>query len=242
MSTLRIAVAQINCVVGDLDCNVRLILDAARSALGQGADLLLTPELALCSYPPEDLLLRPDFLLACARSLAGLALEADHAAPGLSLLVGHPHVSGERCFNAASLIRAGRVEATYFKMRLPNYEVFDEERYFDEGSEPLVFEVAGVRVGVNICADVWEPGAPEMPRPPPARRSWPCSMHRPGTWTNRLRANRCWPIASWPPAFRRSTAIWSADRMNWCSTGHPLRSTAGVVSRGARRTAAKPCR
>jgi NAD+ synthetase len=161
MSTLRIAVAQINCVVGDLDCNVRLILDAARSALGQGADLLLTPELALCSYPPEDLLLRPDFLLACARSLAGLALEADHAAPGLSLLVGHPHVSGERCFNAASLIRAGRVEATYFKMRLPNYEVFDEERYFDEGSEPLVFEVAGVRVGVNICADVWEPGAPE---------------------------------------------------------------------------------
>jgi NAD+ synthase/NAD+ synthase (glutamine-hydrolysing) len=161
MSTLRIAVAQINCVVGDLDYNARLILDAARSAQGLGADLLLTPELALCSYPPEDLLLRPDFLLACARALAGLALEAERAAPGLALLVGHPHLAGERCFNAASLIRAGRVEATYFKMRLPNYEVFDEERYFDEGSEPLVFEVAGVRVGVNICADVWESGAPE---------------------------------------------------------------------------------
>ena len=161
MSTLRIAVAQINCVVGDLDHNVRLILDAARSAQRQGADLLLTPELALCSYPPEDLLLRPDFLLACARALAGLALEAERAAPGLALLVGHPHLSGERCFNAASVIRSGRVEATYFKMRLPNYEVFDEERYFDEGTEPLVFEVAGVRVGVNICADVWEPGAPE---------------------------------------------------------------------------------
>lgn len=161
MSTLRIGVAQINCVVGDLDYNVRLILDAARAAQGQGADLLLTPELALCSYPPEDLLLRPDFLLGCARALAGLALEAERAAPGLALLVGHPHLWGERCFNAASLIRAGRVEATYFKMRLPSYEVFDEERYFDEGSEPLVFEVAGVRVGVNICADVWEPGAPE---------------------------------------------------------------------------------
>lgn len=161
MSTLRIAVAQINCVVGDLDYNARLILDAARSAQGLGADLLLTPELALCSYPPEDLLLRPDFLLACARALAGLALEAERAAPGLALLVGHPHLAGERCFNAASLIRAGRVEATYFKMRLPNYEVFDEERYFDEGSEPLVFEVTGVRVGVNICADVWESGAPE---------------------------------------------------------------------------------
>ncbi|HEY9191906.1 MAG TPA: nitrilase-related carbon-nitrogen hydrolase, partial [Methyloversatilis sp.] len=157
MSTLRIAVAQINCVVGDLDHNAALILDAARAAQAQGADLLLTPELALCGYPPEDLLLRPDFHRTCARHLARIAAEA----PALALLVGHPHAAGDRLFNAASLIRGGRVEATYFKQRLPNYEVFDEERYFDEGSEPLVVEVAGVQVGVNICADVWEPGAAE---------------------------------------------------------------------------------
>jgi NAD+ synthetase len=158
MSTLRIAVAQLNCVVGDLDHNAALILDAARRAAEQGADLLLTPELALCGYPPEDLLLRPDFHRACAHALARIAAEAPR---DLAVLVGHPHASGECRYNAASLIRGGRVEATYFKMRLPNYEVFDEERYFDAGTQPLVIDVKGVQVGVNICADVWEPGAAE---------------------------------------------------------------------------------
>lgn len=158
MSTLRIAVAQLNCVVGDLDHNAALILDAARRAAEQGAELLLTPELALCGYPPEDLLLRPDFHRACAHALARIAAEAPR---DLAVLVGHPHASGECRYNAASLIRGGRVEATYFKMRLPNYEVFDEERYFDAGTQPLVVDVKGVHVGVNICADVWEAGAAE---------------------------------------------------------------------------------
>lgn len=158
MSTLRIAVAQLNCVVGDIDHNAALILDAARRAAEQGADLLLTPELALCGYPPEDLLLRPDFHRACARQLARIAAGAP---AGLALLVGHPHREDDRLYNAASLIRGGQVEATYRKMRLPNYEVFDEERYFDAGTDALVVEIAGVKVGVNICADVWEPGAPE---------------------------------------------------------------------------------
>jgi NAD+ synthetase len=158
MSTLRIAVAQLNCVVGDLDHNASLVLGAARRAVEQGADLLLTPELALCGYPPEDLLLRPDFHRACAHQLALIAAEAP---AGLALLVGHPHTSGDCRYNAASLIRGGCVEATYFKMRLPNYEVFDEERYFDAGTQPLVVDVKGVKVGVNICADVWESGAAE---------------------------------------------------------------------------------
>ncbi|MGL6079472.1 NAD+ synthase [Methyloversatilis discipulorum] len=158
MSTLRIAVAQLNCVVGDLDHNAALILDAARRAAEQGAGLLLTPELALCGYPPEDLLLRPDFHRACARALARIAAEAPR---DLAVLVGHPHASGECRYNAASVIRGGRVETTYFKMRLPNYEVFDEERYFDAGTQPLVIDVKDVKVGVNICADVWEPGAAE---------------------------------------------------------------------------------
>ncbi len=158
MSTLRIAVAQLNCVVGDLDHNAALILDAAHRAAEQGAGLLLTPELALCGYPPEDLLLRPDFHRACAHALARIAAEAPR---DLAVLVGHPHASGECRYNAASVIRGGRVETTYFKMRLPNYEVFDEERYFDAGTQPLVIDVEGVKVGVNICADVWEPGAAE---------------------------------------------------------------------------------
>ncbi|MCR6667086.1 MAG: NAD+ synthase [Methyloversatilis sp.] len=158
MSILRIAVAQLNCVVGDLDHNAALILDAAHRAAAQGAGLLLTPELALCGYPPEDLLLRPDFHRACAHALARIAAEAPR---DLAVLVGHPHASGECRYNAASVIRGGRVEATYFKMRLPNYEVFDEERYFDAGTQPLVIDVEGVKVGVNICADVWEPGAAE---------------------------------------------------------------------------------
>ena len=106
MSLLRIAVAQINCVVGDIDHNSALILNAARDAHAQGADLLLTPELGLCGYPPEDLLLRPDFHRACARALSDIAAAAPD---GIVLLVGHPHASGDRLYNAASLIRAGRM-------------------------------------------------------------------------------------------------------------------------------------
>lgn len=152
--TLRIAVAQLNCVVGDLPGNAALILDAARQAQAGGAQLLITPELSLCGYPPEDLLLREDFHQACARELVALA----QACRGIDVLVGHPlHADGE-LWNAASLLRDGRILASYRKARLPNYEVFDEERYFAAGSEPCVIEIAGLRAGINICADVWEPG------------------------------------------------------------------------------------
>ncbi|QDX82781.1 NAD+ synthase [Denitratisoma sp. DHT3] len=156
MPKLKVAIAQINCVVGDLAGNARRIGEAAQRAKARGADLLLTPELALCGYPPEDLLLRPDFYRACERQLADLA-----AAAPLPLLVGHPAAAGGRRYNCASLLRDGRVEVTYRKGRLPNYEVFDEERYFDEGDTPCVVEIGGVRCGINICADIWEPGAVE---------------------------------------------------------------------------------
>ncbi|PAS92540.1 MAG: NAD+ synthase [Candidatus Dactylopiibacterium carminicum] len=151
--TLRIAVAQLNCTVGDLPGNVALILGAVREARARGAHLLLTPELSLCGYPPEDLLLREDFYLACECELLALA----EAAHGIDLIVGHPlHADGE-AWNAASLLRDGRVVASYRKNRLPNYEVFDERRYFAAGSAPCVIKVQGVRVGINICADVWGP-------------------------------------------------------------------------------------
>ncbi len=159
MTRLHIAVAQINCTVGDLSGNVRRILDAAAQAVERGADVLLTPELALCGYPPEDLLLRPDFYRACDGALAELAKVAP-----LPLIIGHPEQIGDSRYNAASLLRSGVVEATYRKQRLPNYEVFDEERYFDSGGEPCVVDICGVRCGLNICADVWESGTAEATR------------------------------------------------------------------------------
>ncbi|MCX7174238.1 MAG: NAD+ synthase [Proteobacteria bacterium] len=164
MSRLRIAIAQINCIVGDFAGNARLILDVAARAQALGADLLVTPELALCGYPPEDLLLRPDFYRAAARELRQLAETAAQRAPGIALLVGHPEEHAGRRFNAASLLREGRVETTYRKYLLPNSEVFDEERYFDAGEAPCVIIVKGVRCGVNVCEDVWAPGAAEAAR------------------------------------------------------------------------------
>ncbi|MBL8480893.1 MAG: NAD+ synthase [Rhodocyclaceae bacterium] len=154
---LRIAIAQINCVVGDIAGNLARIRAAAEAARAEGAHLLLTPELALTGYPPEDLLLRPDFLRACESHLHELA----RSVQGIQVLVGHPQAEAGQTYNCASLIADGAVIATYRKYRLPNYEVFDEERYFAPGSEPCVVDVHGVRVGVLVCADVWEPGAAE---------------------------------------------------------------------------------
>ena len=148
---LDIAVAQLNLTVGDLIGNTRRILDALDTARAAGADVLVTPELALSGYPPEDLLLRPDFYRGCARQLDELA----EAARDITLIVGHPLEDGGRYFNAASVLRDGRIEATYRKMRLPNYQVFDENRYFSTGDAPCVVEINGVRCGINICADIW---------------------------------------------------------------------------------------
>jgi len=157
---LTVAVAQLNCVVGDLSGNARRILDAVARAKAAGADVVLTPELALCGYPPEDLLLRPAFLQACADELAALAAQVQ----GITVLVGYPAEQDGLRFNAAAVIRDGRIVDTYFKHRLPNYEVFDEERYFESGHGACVFALKGVRIGVNICADVWESGAAEVAR------------------------------------------------------------------------------
>ncbi len=156
MKRLRIAIAQINATVGDLAGNAARILEFAVRARELGADVLLTPELALSGYPPEDLLMRGDFYRACAAELDALA----SAAP-LPMVIGHPEECDGRRYNAASLVRDGRIAATYRKHRLPNYEVFDEERYFDAGREPCVVELRGLRCGLAICADVWEYGAAE---------------------------------------------------------------------------------
>ncbi|KAB2877067.1 MAG: NAD+ synthase [Burkholderiaceae bacterium] len=170
MSKLRVALAQINPTVGDLPGNAKLIAEAARAAHAGGASLMIAPELALSGYPPEDLLLRPAFMDACEQQLAALAVEL---APlrGLSVLLGHParsrtvivartrSLAAPVCFNAASVLAQGRVQATYCKRELPNYQVFDERRYFVGGREaglpPVVFDAGGRRFGVLICEDAW---------------------------------------------------------------------------------------
>ncbi|HSD60905.1 MAG TPA: NAD+ synthase [Burkholderiales bacterium] len=152
---MKLAIAQINCTVGDIAGNAAKIAEWADRARDAGASLVVTPELALSGYPPEDLLLREGFYRACDAALADLARRV----PGITLVVGHPHQAEEGRFNAASVIRDGRVIATYHKLNLPNYTVFDEKRYFDSGFEACVFEVDGAKVGINICADVWEEGA-----------------------------------------------------------------------------------
>jgi NAD+ synthase (glutamine-hydrolysing) len=149
---MKIAVAQMNCLVGDVAGNVDKIIANSMRAKAQGATLMLTPELSLCGYPPEDLLLRADFLAACDEALEKLSV----ALTDITVIVGHPHKVGEDCFNAASVLQDGKILATYHKHALPNYSVFDEKRYFTAGGEPLVFEHCGVKLGVLICADVWE--------------------------------------------------------------------------------------
>ncbi len=152
---LRLAIAQFNATVGDLTGNVERIVRCAAEARARGAQALLTPELALCGYPPEDLLLRPDFYRASSQALSDLAGRVGD----IALIVGHPLEAGGLCYNAASVIEHGRCTAVYRKLRLANYDVFDERRYFAAGDAPCVVTLGGVRCGINICADVWEEGA-----------------------------------------------------------------------------------
>ncbi len=152
---MKIAVAQINTTVGDFAGNAERIRVAIGEAQAAGARLVVTPELALSGYPPEDLLFRNDFCDQCEAELLSLAA----CAPGIAVVVGHPHREGRTRYNAASLLRGGRVESIYFKQELPNYNVFDEKRYFSPGNRPCVFEVEGRRVALTICEDLWFPRA-----------------------------------------------------------------------------------
>jgi NAD+ synthetase len=157
---MRIAMAQLNQVVGDLPGNAARIVEAIAESRRGGAQLLITAELSLCGYPPEDLLLRPAFLGACADELGRLAPYVE----GITVLVGFPELSPDGCHNAIAVLRDGRVGAIYRKHCLPNYTVFDEQRYFKPGVEPCVIDVAGVRVGIIICEDVWCAGPAAMAR------------------------------------------------------------------------------
>jgi len=164
--TLKLCVAQLNFIVGDLDGNVKKIVDAATQAYAEGARLLLTPELSICGYAAEDLFLRPAFIAACDDAVKAVAWQTA-GLKGMAIVVGHPtggdsrtrSVAVQSRFNAASVLREGQVVATYAKRELPNYQVFDERRYFTPGQGVCVFEAGEaeslVRVGLLICEDAW---------------------------------------------------------------------------------------
>ena len=160
--SLKIAVAQLNFVVGDMPGNARRIIDAAHAAHAQGARLLLTPELSICAYIAEDLFLRPSFIAACDDAVKTVARETA-GLHDMAIVVGHPvgrdqrgkSVTVTQRTNSASVIREGRVIETYAKRLLPNYQVFDERRYFVPGQGTCVFQAGGVSVGLLICEDAW---------------------------------------------------------------------------------------
>ncbi len=156
---LRIALGQLNLLVGDVAGNAAKMIAAAQRARDElRADVIVFPELAITGYPPEDLLLRPDLSvrveLALGEMLKGIS--------GIDVIVGYPKRQYGKLFNAASLLRGRRVAATYFKHCLPNYGVFDEKRYFAEGVDPCVLDIRGIPVGVTICEDVWDRGPVEQ--------------------------------------------------------------------------------
>ena len=157
--TLRIALAQINPRLGDLNFNAARIRRARAEGAALGADLVVTPEFSIGGYPPEDLVRKPAFVAACQEAIAGLAAETADGGPGL--VVGGPWADGEKLYNAAFLLEGGRVLSRRAKHELPNYGVFDEKRVFDAGPAPGPVVFRGFRLGLMICEDWWLPAVAE---------------------------------------------------------------------------------
>src|SRR5215467_5945705 len=159
--TLKIALAQLNFLVGDVRGNAAKVIASARRARRElGADLVLYPELTLSGYPPEDLLFHRGFRRQVEAGLTQLRAELGDA----RVLVGFPEYAGAGIYNSAALIAAGEIAAIHRKAELPNYKVFDEMRYFHAGAQPTVAEVKGFRVGLLVCEDIWEREAAQLAR------------------------------------------------------------------------------
>jgi NAD+ synthase (glutamine-hydrolysing) len=153
--TLRILIAQVNVLVGDVPGNRDKVVAAAHAARDEhGADLVVFPELTLTGYPPEDLLLRPELITRTEAALDDLCARVQ----GIAMVIGYPRSDLGGLYNTAGLIADGRIVAEYAKQCLPNYSVFDEKRYFRPGSAPCVYDFKGVRLGLSVCEDIWEEG------------------------------------------------------------------------------------
>ena len=173
MPPFRVALAQVNPTVGDIPGNTQLIIDHVRRAVEAQADLIAFPELCVTGYPPEDLLYKDSFLTAAADALQQIV----EASANITVVVGIPeratpqtatagtrganptdqptHIANDKIHNAAAVIHDGKLVDIYRKIFLPNYSVFDEERYFTSGDQCPVYEIGGARIGVNICEDIW---------------------------------------------------------------------------------------
>lgn len=166
MAKVNIALAQVNPLVGDIDANTKLVLELSRRAINEHqAGLILFPELVLTGYPPEDLLLRPSLARRIDRALQALC----EARLPIKLLVGYPRVKDGRVYNAAGLIDQGVLVAEYHKQCLPNYQVFDEKRYFEAGARACVVDLWGLPVAITVCEDIWQPGPMAQARDAGAR-------------------------------------------------------------------------
>lgn len=163
---VRMVLAQLNLRVGDIHGNLQRLVDAAIRARDElQADAIMFPELALCGYPPEDLLLRSSMQQRIERALAELA----ERVPDIHILVGYPWQQDGHCFNRAALLFNGQVQVTYDKQKLPNYKVFDEKRYFAEGDSACVTEIKGLKVALSVCEDIWHPEPMQQARQAGAR-------------------------------------------------------------------------
>ena len=149
---MRIGLGQFDAWVGRFDKNIEAMKRLYAQGLENKVDLLVFPELALCGYPPEDLLLKKHFLQDNRASLERLATECI----GIPIIVGFADEKNGKCYNSLAFLRDGKVEAVYRKVRLPNYGVFDEERYFEPGRKPLVIKVGDISAAVSICEDIWD--------------------------------------------------------------------------------------
>jgi len=152
---VKAALAQIDLVVGDVAGNAAKIIDYAQRARdAEGADIVVFPELSICGYPPEDLL----FHAGLRHDVEAAVAEIRNKVSGIAILLGFPEYGDDHIYNTCAVLQDGAVLAHYRKQLLPNYSVFDEERYFTAGTDPAVFNLNGIRIGLNICEDIWSPG------------------------------------------------------------------------------------
>ncbi len=217
MPHLRLAAAQLNTVVGDLSGNVERVLSALAAAEAAGADICVVPELAIPGYPPEDLLLKPGFVADNVAALEKVAAATGQCAVVVGFVGAAP--GGGGLANAAAVCAGGRVHGVYRKHFLPNYGVFDEQRWFLPSDEPpALFGVAGAWVGVSICEDVWFDDGPVAQPGAPVPTSWSTSTRRPTTGAGAPNASPCC-AAAWPRrAVPSPTSTRWAVRTSWSST------------------------